>query len=248
MSRPRVDRDNELNLLLRLAQGETKTRIALIQAPSGMGKSELVLEFIARCSHDLPKVVVDFKGGGLNLADVFFHVCDTLGWEKFPHLTQAIRHLAQPVAVNVSGNFLVGQNEISVALSGPDEPTREARRAELTTAFVGDLRALGQVVLIFDVFEKCDTLQSWFTSVFLPAAHRSPHLAVIIAGQSVPESTLMWEHELLALKEIDPEHWQTYAEKIGVKMSADHIRGCCGIVKGHCSTVALYIEGLRGTA
>lgn len=248
MSRPRVDREDELALLLCLVRGETRPRIALIHAASGMGKSELVRELVARCPADVPHVIVDFKGGGLSLGDVFFHIGDTLGWPKFPNLTRAIHGLAHPTVVNVTHNVLVGQNEIMVALSGPDEPTREARRAELTAALVNDLRALGRVALIFDVFEKCEALQSWFASVFLPAVHRSPRLAVIIAGQTVPQDSVMWEHEALHLKEIAPEHWQTFAEKIGVKVSAEHIRGCCGIVNGHCSTVAQYIEGLRGPA
>jgi hypothetical protein len=182
------------------------------------------------------------------LADVFFHLCDTLGWARFPMLTQAIKHIVQPAQVNVTGNLLIGQNDISIALGGPDEQTREMRRAELTAAFMADLRALGRAVIVFDVFEKCDpSLQMWFVSVFLPAVHRSPDLAVIIAGQYTPEQTQMWEYEPLALTGIAPEHWQHYAESIGVMVNLDIIKGICLALKGRCLDIAQTLESQRGS-
>mgnify|MGYP000870768323 CR=1 FL=1 len=246
--RPRVDREEELELLLGQAIGKVETRVTLVRADSGMGKSELLREFKQRCPEAAQQALVDFKGGGISLAMVFFHVCDTLGgWQCFQNLGKAIQHILAPTSVNVSGNMQWGQNEISVALGGPDEHTRDLRRADLTGAFISDLRALGRVVLILDTFEKCDPdLQGWIASALLPAISRSPGLLAIVAGQSIPEKSSMWECEELELQAIEPHYWLEYAREIGVNIELQHLEGCCGIVNGHCSTVAMYLDGLRG--
>lgn len=246
-ARPRIDREDELALIDRLVRGETRARVLLIQAASGMGKSELLREFRARCPGHLPVIVVDFKGGGLNLADVLFHICDTLGWRHFLTLAQTVREILRSTSINVSGNLIVGQNEISIASGGPDEQTRDLRRSRLTAALVDDLRALGRAVLIFDVYERCDAaLQDWFSGVFLPAAHRSPQLAVIVAGQQTPEPTQMWDAEFLPLEGIAPEHWQEYAHAVGTLLHPEFIRGCCAAFKGNCLSIAQTIEAQGG--
>jgi len=194
-------------------------------------------------------VFVDFKGGGLNLADILFNICDTLDWKKFPVLSSAIRNIVQPANINITHNILIGQNDIAAALNAPDQHTREMRRSEITRAFVTDLRKFKQITLIFDVFEKCDYyLQAWFSSVFLPAIHRSSKISVIIAGQIVPEETQMWECKEIVLGEIAPEHWQEYAEAIGAKVHPEYIHACCVVLKGKCINIALAIEEQRGAS
>jgi len=248
--RPRVDRENELNWLLNLAAGSTAPRIALVRATSGMGKSELLREFGRRCPATVRQVPIDFKGGGFSLAQVFFHVCDALGgWAHFQNLARAIKGVLAPATVTITGNMQWGENDINVALGGPDEQTRDLRRSDLTHAWITDVRALGQVALVFDTFEKCDAdLQRWLTSALLPAAHRSPQLLVVVAGQTMPDSSPMWECEEMELTAIAPEHWLAYAKAIGVQVDLKHLEGCCGIVNGHCSTVAAYLDGLRNRA
>lgn len=246
--RPRVNRDDELILLKRLVQGTEKTRIVLIHAESGMGKSELLRETRNQFAKEILHTFIDFKGGGLNLADILFNICDSLGWKKFPMLTTAVKNIVQPVHINIKDNILVGQNDIAIALNAPDQHTREMRRSEITMAFISDLRKLKQVTLIFDVFEKCDEyLQGWFSGVFLPAIHRSPQVSVIIAGQIVPEQTQMWECEKIVLGEIAPEHWQEYAEAIGANVNIEFIRGCCAALRGNCINIAQVLEEQRGT-
>lgn len=247
--RPRVDRTDELILLNRLARGEESLRIVLIRAESGMGKSELLREIKRQFEKEVLHVFVDFKGGGLNLADILFNICDTVGWKEFPAFTSAISNIVQPLSINIKDNILIGQNDIAVALNAPDQHTREMRRSEITMAFISDLRKLKQITLIFDVFEKCDEyLQSWFSSVFLPAIHRSPQISAIIAGQIVPEQTQMWDCEQIILGEIAPEHWQDYAKAIGAKVDPEFIRGCCVALKGKSINIAQVIEEQRGTS
>lgn len=246
-ARPRVNREDELAFITRLARGETSARIALIEAPGGMGKSELLREFRERHPGRIPIVVVDFKGGGLSLADLIFHVCDTLGLSHFPTLTQAVRHIVQPTAIDISRNVMLGQNEISVALGGPDKQTREQRRSQLTVALMTDLRSLDDIILIFDTFEQCDpSLQPWFASVFLPAIHRSSQLSVIVAGRSTPPPTQMWDAEIIPLAGIAPPHWLEYARVIGASLTLEFIRGCCVSLQGNCLAIAQIIEAEGG--
>lgn len=248
-TRPRVDRTDELTYLKCLIKGETRLRIALIHAESGMGKSELIRELISQIEVDLLYVVIDFKGGELGLADVLYNICDTLTWKKFPALATAIKNIVQPININIKDNIQIGQNEISLALRGDDQHTRELRRSEISSAFIADLRNFEQITIIFDVFERCDEhLKAWFSGVFLPAIHRSPKISVIIAGQHIPEKTQMWECEHIALGGIAPEHWQDYANAIGAKVSIDFIRGCCVALKGKCINIAQVIEEQRGVS
>jgi hypothetical protein len=144
---------------------------------------------------------------------------------------------------------MLGQNEISVALGGPDKQTREQRRSQLTVALMTDLRSLDDVILIFDTFEQCDpSLQPWFASVFLPAIHRSSQLSVIVAGRSTPEPTQMWDAEILPLNGIAPKHWLEYAQVVGASLNLDYIRGCCDALKGNCLAIAQTIESRGGHA
>ncbi len=237
-----VDRREELALLQKLAAGQTDERILLIQAASGWGKSELLREFRSRMKQHPGLVLVDFKGGNLSLADVIYHICDILGWKHFKNLRAAVQHILHP-AVSVGRNWMLGQNEIVVALGGPDEETRKMNRAALTRALVDDLRRIGGTVLVFDTFEQCaPELRAWFGGVFLPHVHRSPGMAVVIAGQKVPEETLMWRSIFLPLEKIAPEHWDDYVRELGIPISLEQIRFCYANSNGHPLTIATVLN------
>lgn len=243
----RLDREDELNRLGCLSAGQTAERIALISGEGGIGKSELLREFMARHTQRCAVSVVDFKNGSLDLANLISQICDAVGWTQFGSLTDAVSRVVNPVNVTVSRNVLIGQNQISVALSAPDEQTRLTRSADLTNAFISDLRGIdGRVVLIFDVFEKCDDpfLQKWFASIFLPAIHRSTNLAAILAGRAVPEPTLAWEAMQLPLVGIPPEHWHTHAQRLGISITLESLTHCCNIVHGNSLSIAQYVESL----
>ncbi len=246
----RVDRKTELALLERVANCETRERIVLIHAESGMGKSELLREFKDQSLNQRPLVFIGFENEGLSLADVLVIICDRLGRTHFPTLAERIQQLAQPtvVNVNVTRNLMFGANDISIAMAigAADEPTRSARRAALTEAFVTDLRALERITLIFDVFEKCDpSVREWVIS-FLPHADTSPGLSVMIAGQKTPERSDMWACAHLPLKPIEPQHWFDYAQLVEASVSLDQVKMLCYLLKGHCSSIAIQLESLRG--
>jgi len=242
-----VDREPELNLFDQMLAGNTDEHILLISATSGWGKSELLREFTRRCSKKLRFATLDFKPGGIGLAELLSCLCDSLNWANFPILIAAVNNIAQPVSVTVSNNLLIGQNQIEVALSGSDEQTREARRAALTTAFFSDLRALGQVLLIFDTFEKCDeSVKAWLGGTFLHHVHHSPNLIVVVAGQKVPEESIDWECQHIPLGGIAAEHWHQHANTLGVTISMEFVQGLCFTCNGHPVKMANYLASLSG--
>ena len=156
-----------------------------------------------------------------------------------------MRAIVQPVQVNITDNVLIGQNQITAALSGPDEQTREARRADLTNAFFTDLRALGQVLLLMDTFEKGDeTVRAWLAGSFLPRAQRSPQLFVVLAGQRMPEQALDWECRDVTLGPIDPEHWLEYAQSLSIQLSIDLIQNCWRSCNGRTDDIAKTLRSL----
>ena len=234
--RPRIDREDELILLDQLALGQIIQRILLIKAGAGMGKSELLREFIARCSRDIFIAILDFKNGSISQTDLLYNICETFGWQYFPRLDSKLKNLMDLPDVNISENVLLGQNRINVLLGGFDRQTRAEELASLTRAFFEDVRRLRRVVFIFDTFENADSLlKEWVINTFLHYANLSPNLSIIISGREVPKPTLEWidiSHHL-ELEGIDAIHWYSYAQSIGLQLNLEWIKGCCFVLKGH---------------
>jgi len=235
-----VDRENEIARYESMLAGKIPERILLMCAESGWGKSILLREFERRRPADIHHFAkLDFKSCA-GLAEMLSHLCDSLGWERFPHFQNAVRAIVQPMQVNVSQNLMIGQNQIEVALGGPDQQTSEARRSDLTNAFFADLRALGRVLLLLDTFEKGDeTVQAWLAGSFLPRAQRSPELFIVLAGQRVPEQSFDWDCCDLPLGPIAPEHWLIYAQSLGIPgLTLELIQNCWNTYRGHTITIA----------
>ena len=239
-----VDRENELALFEAMLAGQTGERILLMCAESGWGKSILLREFERRRPTNIQHFAkLDFKSC-TGLAETLSHLCDALGWGNFLHFQAAVQAIVQPMQVNVAQNVMIGQNQIAVALGGPDQQTSEARRADLTNALFADLRALGRVLLLLDTFEKGDEgVQAWLSGSFLPRAQRSPELYVVLAGQRVPEQSLDWDCCDLPLGPIAPEHWLAYAQSLGIQgLSLELIQNCWHTYRGHTITIASALQ------
>jgi hypothetical protein len=249
MNRKRIDRDDELKLIHDVRSGKTKERILLISAGGGWGKSDLLREFIAEHPNDIPPAIVDFKDKGLSLAQLLCNICDTFDWSRFPALSEVIKTFAAQSTVNVTGNVMVGQNRIDAVMGGLDEQTREMRREELTKAFFHDVRSIGSVTIVFDVFDECESsIETWMVNSFLPYAHRSPQLTVVVAGRKVPQSSLKWEAIHHELRGIAFEHWKQHAEDLGLPASADLIQGCCLTCEGQPLKMLQIFSSLQSQA
>ncbi|MEW5959106.1 MAG: ATP-binding protein [Chloroflexota bacterium] len=247
-----ADREDELNLFDRLLSGQAEDRILLIKAPGGRGKSTLLRAFV-RCCAGRPHIPLDLKGQTVSLHEIFYEMCDTLGWGQFESFARAAGNLAPQV--KIERNILVGRPTIQViqgALAAETPEQRAERRAALTQAFFDDLRRLPRPpVLIFDTFEAASPeLADWFGQSFLPHAYRSPGLVVVIAGRQVPPETIAWSgyrHDLPPIA--DPRPWLSYCEREGLAMHEEGVKVLCTLFKGHPDeivTALLVVAGQGG--
>jgi hypothetical protein len=98
------------------------------------------------------------------------------------------------------------------------------------------------VLLLFDTFEKSDeAVQRWLISLFLPLAHNSPNLFMVIAGQRVPEQTFDWDCHVCKLGAIPPHHWLIYAQALRVDISLEMVQRCCENNQGRSLQIAMTI-------
>ncbi len=240
---PTINRGKELAIIENLLTGELPERVLLIQAGGGMGKSVLVRECIQRCPEKVPQVVVDFKGGGVSVAEIFSRTCNRLGWDKLPTLSARIAASVHTASVNIADNKMLGRNQIDIALGGPDEDTRERQRAALADALFADLRGLGRTLFVFDAFEHCsDTpVDRWVSKSFLPRVIDVENIYVVIAGRKTPEPGIDWENisHQISLKGItEPKHWHQFAKEIGITKGLEWIDGFCAALEGHPLDIA----------
>ncbi len=243
-----ANREYELGLFQQVITGRDARRILLLEAESGMGKTTLVREFMRRRPANIDCAPLDFKGGSAGLHQIFYRLCDCLGWEYFSNFTARVEGLSQ---VNIADNKIIGYAEIEVALHSPDEGDRAARRAALTRAFFDDLRALKRaLLLVFDTFEQAPPeAQGWLQSSFLAYARRTPHLTVIVAGRQIPDESIEWDdccvsHRLTPIE--DPGHWQNYCQAIGLALHSEAVRTCCILYKGRPNEVVQALVAVAG--
>lgn len=230
-----ANREDELDLFDRMIAGRTEERILLLEAEGQIGKSTLLLAFERRCLHDVPCAAVDLKGSSTGLHEVFYRLCDALGWDYFPTFRACVESLGR---VTIDRNVIIGRAEIEVALRTPDEGDRAARRAQLTQALFDDLRAWeGCLVLLFDTYEQADLeVRDWLAGPCLARARRTANLVVVVAGRQVPVPSIEWascchHHRLGAVEDVDA--WENYARRQGWPVPRAWIEGFCAALRGH---------------
>jgi hypothetical protein len=241
---PPANREDELNLFDRMIAGQTPERILLLEAASGLGKTTLLNEFVRRCPVHIPCVPIDLKGSNISLYDIFYRLCDALGWKHFSLFSAYVEHTEQVI---IGKNVILGwSNKIEVALRTSDYRDRIPRRVQLTHAFFTDLRALNcRLLMIFDTFnEALPEVQEWIRGPFLTFAHNTPELVIIIAGRWVPERNIEWGtycryYRLGSLENIDA--WADYAHRQGLRVPREWIEGFCVAVQGHPAQVDMLL-------
>jgi hypothetical protein len=241
---PPANRDDELNLFDRMIAGQTLERILLLEAEGGLGKTTLLNEFVRRCPVHIPCAPIDLKGSSISLHDIFYRLCDTLGWEHFSLFSAYVEHIGQVI---IEKNVILGWNNIiEVALRTSDYRNQVTRRAQLTRAFFTDLRALNRrLLMVFDTFnEALPEVQEWIRNPFLTFAHNTPELVVIIAGRWVPERSIEWStccrhYKLGSLENVDA--WADYAHRQGLRVPREWIEGYCAAVQGHPAQVDMLL-------
>ena len=259
--RHHVDREPELNRFEDMLHGRQDERILLIEAPSGRGKTWLLLECQKRAGlSGAACALIDLRVGGVGVSDALATLGEEFGWGNLGRFQREVAELSRLTAeVTIHGVVQIGRPQIQVVLGGQDEQTRRERRRLLTDALMADLRAwLGQTrraVIIVDTYnvegedKKVEPeLREWLEGVLLPHVRRTPGLVVIVAGQQTPEVNVGWEAcccriELGPLD--DPRQWMPFVAAVGATASFEVVSAFCHSCHGEPSAIATLLSSLR---
>ena len=166
-----------------LLAGRSRERILLYEGGTGLGKSELLRQAAVYAKKlGIAVVWVNFKGGGLSLAEV------------------------------------LGQFDLDLSVHLPNFAREGASKTHLLRK---DLRALRQpVLIIFDSYEAAHDnkpVADWLSQQILAEVETALGLAVIVAGQKVPDyASAGWRNLIrhLPLEPItDIKHWEPWVER-----------------------------------
>lgn len=234
-----IDRQEEKYLFRKFLRENNEKCILLIEAPSGLGKTQLMFEFqrIAQ-AEGVRHAMLDVSGVGGVVSEFLAAVCEEWPECSFEKFRDRLRAFQQPSAdVEVSRVIQIGRPQIYVAIDAPAETTRRERLRQLTEALVKDIRDWVsdgvQAVLLVDTYDPgvvTRGLKQWMEGVFLAHVRRTPGLRVVISGQKVPQRSLMWESACnrLQLEPIDnPEDWMEYVEAEGIKANITVVSAFC---------------------
>ncbi len=234
---PLANRHPELTIFAQMVAGETSKGILLIEAESGLGKTDLLAQFALNCPHDVCFISIDLKAAQTGIPYVFWRVREELRQETFPRFTAAVEQLVRVTNVNIEKNWVLGQLDIQIAMSR-DEQTRGFRLIALQEAFFEDLRATNRrLVIVLDTFNAAAVeLEGWIGGAFLAAAARTAGLVVVVAGQNVPATNIEWidSYEHRKLEGIhDVDEWHTSMEAVGLVLEKNVIHAFTEVFDGH---------------
>ena len=206
----------EWQAIVDLLAGRSRERILLFEGASGLGKSVLIHHAATYGKKlGIPVVRVDFKGGGLDVADV------------------------------------LGQFDLDLGAHLPNFSHQGAAKTHLLRK---DLRALRQpVLIIFDSYENAadnKTVTDWLCQQLLNEIETALGIAVIVAGQMVPDSARASWRELARHLQVGPitelEHWEPWIERRypTFRHKGAHLPTVLMIAHGNPAVIATYCEAI----
>ena len=254
--RVHVDREDEIRRFLNMLEGRQEERILLVAAPSGRGKTWLLLEYQKQAVRaGVPCALIDLRLGGMGVSDTLAVLGEEFGWEHLGRFQRQVTEWERPSADSTP----IGRPRIQAALGGADEQARRERLRVLTDALVADLRAwlepAGRAVVIVDTYnvagkdQKVEPeLREWLEGVFLPHVRRTAGLVVVVAGQQTPEVNTGWEAccDRIELGPLDdPHEWMSYVAAVGATASLEVVAAFCHSCRGEPSAIASMLSSLR---
>ena len=248
-----ANRTQEIAQFLKMVEGRCEERIFLIEAPSGCGKTSLLMRFEAECPKEVKSAWVDLKAAQTGAPYVFSRIRKKLGASNFPRFNRAVQQFMSG-GVEVSHNELQGQdNEINIILTSPDEQVRNLRLTTLREAFFQDLATLPHpVLLILDTFNAApETLANWIAGEFLAEVADAPNLFAIVAGHRAPEPSGEWmrcHHRCRLDNILEIDAWCEYVEAVELPFNRDEVAMAIRILKGQPSEIVKTFEALAKEA
>lgn len=245
-----ANRTRELGLFVQMINGQNgqTERILLIEAPSGYGKTNLLLQFERKCPQAVRSAWVDLKSAQIGAPYVFSRIRKKLGVTRFPAFTRTMQQFLGG-GVQVENNELRGQeNQLQVILNVADE-NRDYRLAALQEAFFHDLSQFNQpILLILDTFNEApESLAQWIGGGFLAEVADLLNVYVVLAGQHVPQPTGEWlrctQHCPLD-RIVDQEAWYKYAKDKGLSFNRDQVGMAVQIFAGLPAEIVKTLEAL----
>jgi hypothetical protein len=248
--------EEERGYYLTLLTDAPPVRILLFQGESGSGKTTL----LDHCLHDFDysdricRVIIDFKGGRINLPKLFNELGREIGWKQLPTFQTRLANFAEGDRIAIDQNRQIGLgNRITVFLS-PEDPTVRIRRlAALSEDLLTDLLNLTRPVLIvLDTYEQATAAtREWIETYLLDWLDKVVQLRVLIAGQTIPEPTLKWGR-LSQIRQLhgvpEPDHWVPVVERISPQHAGKEHRGwlnaICQTYEGRPNEIMKIIEAL----
>ncbi len=247
--------DDERTAFRSLLYEECPQRILLFEGASGTGKTSLLRACQQEIPADFKAVPIQFRDNSVNVAEIFDRVGELVGWQTMTHFTEQIASLSDTPTLQVQRNWQTGSNnQIHIALHADSVTDKEQRRVQLTKAWLTDLQAIAQpLLLIMDTYEQATTdVVGWIEGPFLTRAARLPQLRILLAGQRVPDAhniewgTYCHKRDLYGIQ--DASHWLPIVEAMHRVIAAPDplswLGGICYLLKGQPAAIMKVIEGL----
>jgi hypothetical protein len=239
-----ANRTKELELFLKMVDGNHDCRILLIEGESGMGKTSLLNKFRQRCPEEAIYVPFDCKGVD-SIPAFLSEVVIELGRERFPTFLSKVKLFVQG-GVDFSENDIAAEKTISIAINSQVDLAAQAYRLEqLQQAFFADLSTNeSQIVITLDTYQMAsDSLQGWIESKWLRAVGRHlDNVVTVIAGQCIPAlNNSVWGDEceyFLLTPIIEVQAWCDFCSDLpNSELSEDAIKAIALGCKGHPANV-----------
>lgn len=251
MTIPLANYESEREHFHGLLKDNSKQRILMFQAQSGMGKSRLFQACIDAIPAHVPYVSVQLKGTDTNVSDVMLRMGRRIRWANLATLISQIANLLGTPEAHYKQEWRVGiRQHLQAALFSESVEDRRQRHGLLTDAMFRDLRHFDQPFLLaLDTYEQANTeIDNWVSQQLLPWVADTRCLRVLLLGQNVPELSADWlaccnQQQLLGV--IEAEAWLPVAEAMGRAVpSIEYLAGACAIVNGNPRQILQFIEAL----
>jgi AAA ATPase domain len=241
-----ANRTKEVDHFMKMLSGQCAKRILLVQGPSGYGKTKLLSKLGQSAPSSTCTIPIDLKAASSGVVHVFGRVQKRLGIDNFPRFNAELENIFA-TGVEIHGNRLSGQGNCIEVVLQADPETRAFRLSKIQRAFFEDLRCCNrQIVIILDTFnEATEELSQWISGSFLAEVAESQNLLAVVAGQTVPQSSIEWhEHKhCYQLEQIeDHEVWHIYAKNMGLPFDRKELEALVDCIGGIPAEITKFLD------